>query len=408
MKILHTSDWHIGKQLKKVDFSQDLDYFFDWLVTTISEQEIDVLLMSGDLFDVSNPSQSAFQQYYEFLRKMINRNNKCKIIITGGNHDAPLTLNAPKDLLQILKVSVVGGVSDKMEDMFVKINKDGESLVVAAIPFLRDKDIRTATSGQSYEDKTQQTRQGIQTFFKNVNQHYCDNHQGLPFIVMGHLFVQGAEVSESERQVQVGNLAGVNASIFGTEPHYVALGHIHKPQTAGAEHIRYSGSPIPLSFSEKNDTKQVVIVEWRKDTFEITPIAVPSFRKLITYRGTLEEVKAKILHHNSNSQLKDLVEIIVEEEQENTGITQEVIALASEPGNDHLEIISHKLTFKNKVNGLATLLGEEADVQHYTPLDIFKKRIELDDSISKNAVLRQELEQAFSEIVDELHQELNE
>lgn len=408
MKILHTSDWHIGKQLKKVDFSQDLDYFFDWLVTTISEQEIDVLLMSGDLFDVSNPSQSAFQLYYEFLRKMITRNTKCKIIITGGNHDAPLTLNAPRDLLQILQVSVVGGVSDKMEDMFVKIDKDKESLVVAAIPFLRDKDIRMATSGQSYQEKTQQTLEGIHTFFKNVNQHYCDNHRGLPFIVMGHLFVQGAEVSESERQVQVGNLAGVNASIFGTEPHYIALGHIHKPQTAGAEHIRYCGSPIPLSFSEKNDTKQVVILDWKKDTFEIKPIAVPSFRKLITYRGTLNEVKAQILNHNSHSQLKDLVEIIVEEEQENINITQEVIALASEPGNDHLEIISHKLTFKNKVNGIATLLGKEVDVQHYTPLDIFKKRIESDDSISQNAKLSQELELAFSEILDELNQELNE
>jgi exonuclease SbcD len=408
MRILHTSDWHIGKQLKKVDFSQDLDFFFDWLVTTISDQEIDVLLMSGDLFDASNPSQSSFQQYYEFLRKMIIRNPKSKIIITGGNHDAPLTLNAPKDLLQILQVSVVGGVSDKIKDMFVKIDKDKESLVVAAIPFLRDKDIRTATSGQSYEEKTQQTREGIQTFFKNVNQHYCDNYQGLPFIVMGHLFVQGAEVSESERQVQVGNLAGVNASIFGTEPHYVALGHIHKPQTAGSEHIRYCGSPIPLSFSEKNDTKQVVILEWVKDSFEIKPIAVPSFRKLTTYCGTLNEVKTKIQHHKSNSQLKDLVEIIVEEEQENIGITQEVIALASEPGNSHLEIISHKLIFKNKVNGLATLLGEEADVQHYTPLDIFKKRIELDESISQNAELGQELEHAFSEILDELYQELNE
>ncbi|MBK9290868.1 MAG: exonuclease subunit SbcD [Bacteroidetes bacterium] len=408
MKILHTSDWHIGKQLKKVDFSQDLDYFFDWLIKTIQEQKIDVLLMSGDLFDTSNPSQAALKQYYEFLKKMITHNADCKIVITGGNHDGPLALNAPKDLLQILNVSVVGGVSEMMEDMFVKINKDKESLVVAAIPFLRDKDIRTATTGQSYQEKTQQTREGIQSFFHNVIQHYRDNYQSLPFIVMGHLFVQGAAVSESERQIQVGNLAGVNGSIFGTDPHYVALGHIHKPQTAGAQHVRYSGSPIPLSFSEKNDTKQVVILEWKNDTFEIEPVAVPSFRKLITYSGTLEEVKAKIKNHRSDSHLKDLVEIIVEEEQENMSITQELIALASDPGNDNLIIISHKLTFRNRVDGLASLLGETADVHRYSPLDIFRKRIGLDESISTDSEFSQELEQAFSEILDELNQEPNE
>lgn len=405
MKVLHTSDWHIGKQLKKVDLSPDLDYFFDWLLPKIQKEKIDVLLMSGDLFDTSNPSQAAFQQYYKFLRNMIKQNSDCKIVITGGNHDAPLALNAPKDLLQLLQVSVVGGASDKMEDMFVKIDNDKESLVVAAIPFLRDKDIRTATSGQSYAEKTQQTREGIQTFFQNVNQHYYNNHQGLPFIVMGHLFVQGVSVSESERQIQVGNLAGVNASIFGIEPHYVALGHIHKPQTAGAEHIRYSGSPISFSFSEKNDIKQVVILEWKNDSFKIEPVEVPSFRKLITYSGTFEEVKDKIQNHCTDSKLKDLVEIIVEEEQENMTITQGVIALASEPGNEHLEIISHKLTFKNKVDGLATLLGENVDLQHYTPLDIFKKRIGLDESISQDAQLSKELEQAFSLILDELNQE---
>ncbi len=400
MRILHTSDWHIGKQLKKIDFSQDLNYFFEWLVNEIKTQNIDVLLMSGDLFDMSNPSQAAFQQYYAFLKKMLAHNPDCKIIITGGNHDAPLALDAPKELLRMLNVSVVGGITSNIDDMFVKVDKGDESIVVAAVPFLRDRDIRNAAPGESYAEKTELTKVGIQSFFQKINEHYNAHYSQLPYIVMGHLYVQGADVSDSERQIQVGNLAGVDGGIFGNEPHYVALGHIHKPQTAGASHIRYSGSPIPLSFSEKNDTKQVVILEWKNDAFDLEIVKIPSYRKMITLSGTLNEVKNKIAQYTTDSLLKDLVELDITEEVESYEATQQLIALVGDPGNEALEIVNYKITFKEKIDGLATLLGETTEIHTHTPMEIFKKRIENEELLANY----NELLQAFAEILDELNE----
>src|SRR5690606_36976975 len=117
MKILHTSDWHIGKQLHKYDLSEDLNYFFNWLVNFIKTEKIDVLLVSGDIFDQANPSQAAFKQYYDLLKKLINRD--CKIILTGGNHDSAAVLNAPKELLEAFDISVFGGAIENSSEMFV-------------------------------------------------------------------------------------------------------------------------------------------------------------------------------------------------------------------------------------------------------------------------------------------------
>ena len=145
LKILHTSDWHIGKQLLKVDFDEDMELFFNWLIETIKSEGINVLLMSGDLFDQANPSQAALTQYYQFLKRMIPL--ECKIIITGGNHDSPHVLNAPKELLHFLDIEVIGGAPENISELFIPIEQNNEKVVVAAVPFLRDKDIRKSAPG---------------------------------------------------------------------------------------------------------------------------------------------------------------------------------------------------------------------------------------------------------------------
>ena len=137
MKILHTSDWHIGKQLHKFDLSEDLDLFFEWLIAYIKNESIDVLLVSGDIFDQANPSQAAYKQYYDVLKQLINLD--CKIILTGGNHDSASVLNAPAELLKAFDISVIGGSTDDIADMFIEIERKNEKLVVAAIPFLKHR-----------------------------------------------------------------------------------------------------------------------------------------------------------------------------------------------------------------------------------------------------------------------------
>lgn len=396
IRILHTADWHIGKQLHKIDFTEDMNLFFDWLITCIEENKINVLLMSGDLFDQANPSQHAMKQYYYFLKQLLPL--KCKIILTGGNHDSPHVINAPKELLEIMDIKVVGGVPDTISDLFLEVEIENQKVVVAAVPFLRDKDIRSVAPGESYDDKIELIRDGIATYFKGVNEYYNTNHKGVPFIVMAHLFAQGATISESEREIQIGNQAGVESSIFGEEPHYVALGHIHRPQIVGKPHIRYSGSPIALSFSEKEDRKEVTILELEGSNFIISSLPIPKFRKLVSIKGTVEEVKKVISNYRSEFPLIDLAEILIEEEKENIEhirILEELLTNESENG---LQILKGSIKFKNVIVGTSKLLTKGEDINDFSPVQLFEKRLEQDESIENS----QDLINAFKEIMESL------
>lgn len=395
MKIIHTSDWHLGKQLQKVDFSEDMDLFFNWLTDYIRNEGIDVLLMSGDLFDQANPSQQALKQYYELLKKLIPLD--CKVIITGGNHDSPQVINAPKEILNLLDITVIGGKADTIADLFIEIKKENEKVVIAAVPFLRDRDIRNATPGESYSDKIDEIKKGLASYFTEVNTYYKQNYLNSPYILMGHLYAHGVSVSESEREIQIGNQAGIEAKIFGSEPHYVALGHIHKPQILGGKNnIRYSGSPIPMSFSEKNDQKQIVHLELKKEELEIKTIPVPSFRKLVTLKGSYLEVSEKIQNYKTESILSDLAELIIVEEKENVETIRLVEELAlSEPGNG-LQIVKNKIEFNSMLKGSSEFFTLSDDISSFTPVQLFEKRLEQESNLEN----RTELIQAFKDILN--------
>src|SRR5690606_32065680 len=163
MKILHTSDWHIGKQLHKYDLNEDLDLFFEWLIDYIKTENIDVLLVSGDIFDQANPSQTAYKQYYDVLKRLINQD--CKIILTGGNHDSASVLNAPAELLKAFDITVIGGAIEEIDEMFIEVEKIHEKIIVAAIPFLKDRDLRKSVAGETYATKIEQIKSGLQTYF---------------------------------------------------------------------------------------------------------------------------------------------------------------------------------------------------------------------------------------------------
>ncbi|EGV44500.2 exonuclease subunit SbcD [Bizionia argentinensis JUB59] len=398
MKILHTSDWHIGKQLHKIDLSEDLDLFFHWLLNTIKNEKIDLLLVSGDVFDQANPSQAALKQYYSFLKRMIG--SGCKILITGGNHDSAAVLNAPKELLNFLDINVVGGASDSISELFFEYSVGEENVVVAAVPFLRDKDIRKSAPGESYTDKIEQIRDGIKNYFANINRYYLESFQGDFFIVMGHLYVQGAHVSESMRDIQIGNQAGVNGSIFGDEPDYVALGHIHKPYAVSeSRNIYYSGSPICLSFSEKEEEKLVNIITVSGKNTDIEILPIPKFRDLVAFKGTLEEVKTQLSNYIQNTGLVSLAEIIVNEPNENIQIRQDLDELLDSQENENLKIIKSKLNFINKVRGASEAFEPGISVADVTPMEMFEKRLELDG----NQENIDDLKNAFRQILEELN-----
>lgn len=399
MKIIHTSDWHLGKQLKKVDFAADMSLFFNWLIDLIDEEDVDVLLMSGDLFDHANPSQQALNQYYDFLGAMLRKNPKCKMILTGGNHDSSAVINAPKELLHRLNVSVIGGAPEDISELFIHIKKGNEELVVAAVPFLRDKDIRKANAGESFAEKIELTRNGVANYFHTINEHYSTHFGKIPFIVMGHLYAQGAEVSDSEREIQVGNQAGIDSAIFGVVPSYVALGHIHKPQTVGSDHIRYSGSPISLSFSERVDKKQIVMLEIDNGKFHIKPTQIPTFRKLIRLEGSMDEVRNQLEKYTSDSPLQDLIELHVTEEKETIGLVQDLLELSVNDYGDGFKVVDTRLSFENKIMGTSSFLNNTDHISNYSPLEMFKKLIEQDTKHAQDDDLINAFKEAL-EMVD--------
>ena len=297
IKVLHTADWHLGKRLEQYERTEEQQYFLDWLRQTIAGQQVDVLVVAGDIFDTGAPPNTALRQYYEFLGKL--RGTSCRtVVIIGGNHDSVSTLNAPKDLLRFFDVHVVGGVPEDFNEQVIPIrNGKGEvELVVCAVPFLRDKDVRLSIAGESLSDLESRLRAGIIYHYQRLVapiQPY--KKQGIPVLATGHLFAQGASSTESEKDIHVGNLGQIGADGFPPEFDYVALGHLHRPQKVnGVAHIRYSGSPIPLSFSEAGDTKQVVLLQFEGSQPVITEIPVPPVRQLLRVEGRLEEVKTQL------------------------------------------------------------------------------------------------------------------
>lgn len=399
MKILHTSDWHIGKQLHKYDLAEDLNLFFDWLISCIKKKEIDVLLVSGDVFDQANPSQAAFKQYYDVLRRLVQLD--CKIIITGGNHDSAAVLNAPKELLNAFDITVIGGATEDIADMFITVEKGSEKLVVAAVPFLKDRDIRKSVAGETYATKIEQIKAGLQTYFANINKHYTKYYSNAFFVVMGHLFVQGSAVSESERDIQIGNQAGVSAAMFQGIPNYVALGHIHKPQAISEEdYIHYCGSPVSLSFSEKEDQKQVNLITVRDNhVFSMEIRLIPKQLNLLAFTGSLEEVQHQLTDYKEETALTSLAEVNVNEETESLQRRQAFETFINEQPNPRLQIVKSRLTFANKIRGASDAFAVGTDVADVTPMQMFEKKLELQSGLDNT----EELKAAFRDILEELN-----
>jgi exonuclease SbcD len=253
MRILHTADWHLGARLVERDRLPEHAAFLDWLIETLRSEKIDALLVSGDVFDAANPPQDAVALYFDFLKRLADLKT-VQAVITGGNHDSASHLNAPRELLKRFDVHVFGHAG---ETNVVDLG----GAVVAAVPFLRERDLRQATAGETITTVHEQLRAAIRAHYATQLAACRQLAQGRPVIAMGHLTVLGATTSDSERDIHIGNLGAVGADLFDGFD-YTALGHLHRPQkVAGLETIRYSGSPIPLSFSEAADAKSVAILD---------------------------------------------------------------------------------------------------------------------------------------------------
>lgn len=401
MKILHTADWHIGKKLHQFELDKDVDLFIDWLIHLIQKEEVDVLLISGDVFDLANPSSDARKQYYSALVRL--HQTGCQLVITGGNHDSPNMLNAPKEILALQKIHVVGGMTEKIEDQIIALPDSSQpEVIVAAIPFLRDADLRKANEGETYEDRLKIVQKGIENVYQSAGEYAKNHFPELPIIAMGHLYTAGASTSESERDIQMGNQAMFHAKRFGDRFDYIALGHIHKPQKISNETpTYYSGAPYPLSFSERNDQKRVLLID-TQNGLEPISIPIPEFRKLIRIQGTLAEIKFKLNSLNPPLALTSLIEIQMKEEvysPEKIQALEDVINTFNQEG---YQILHRSIRFKNRVSGTGELYAAHENLAELQPTEVFEKMMASDNIEIKD---KEELINAFQIILEEVQQE---
>jgi len=319
MKILHTSDWHIGRALYDRKRYEEYEAFLNWLADLIEDEKIDVVLVAGDVFDNSTPSNLAQQLYYRFLCRVASLEH-CHVVIIAGNHDSPSFLNAPRELLVSLDVHVVGYASDSPEDELILIpGSDGEPrLIVCAIPYLRDREIRKAEAGESIEDKDRKIVEGIRTHYRKVCEAAEKRRNGLkkpvPIVAMGHLFAAGGQTVDGDgvRRLYIGSLAQVRTDVFPECIDYLALGHLHIPQmVGGSEFIRYSGSPLPIGFGEAVQDKGVVLVEFSDMAPTVTGIPVPRFQELKAIRGDWQTI-AQSIEEMKSERSRAWVEVVYE------------------------------------------------------------------------------------------------
>ncbi len=395
MKILHTSDWHLGQRLLNRDRRIENERVLNWLLETIKTEAIELLIVAGDIFDTMNPPNYARNLYYGFLNK-IQKTNCRHVVIVGGNHDSPSMLNAPKELLQSLNIHIVGCATQPIEDEIIELRDSQGNIeaVVAAVPFLRDQDIRQSISGETSLERLERVRQGIYQHYETLGlavEKYIE--LDIPILATGHLFASGA-TDNKDSKIYVGNLENIKASEFPVVFDYVALGHIHKAQIVEGEyHIRYSGSVIPLSFKERVDEKVIYIVDFEKRQFKsgIQTVPIPIERQLISVQGDFKSVQKDLQNIKTTSDLDTWVEVIVETDQLIPNLMDELKKIIE---NKPLEILSFKITNTH------VPLDEQITVEDLDSLDVEEVFLKKCKSMGQTPERVEELQLTFRELLN--------
>lgn len=408
-KAIHTSDWHLGQYFMGKSRQAEHKKFLAWLINTAVEKNVDAIIVAGDVFDTGSPPSYARELYNQFIVNL--QPTGIHLIILGGNHDSVATLAESKELLACLNTHVIPGATSDASLQVITLS-DSNALpqaIVCAIPYLRPRDILHSVAGQSGSEKQQSMQQAISEHYQNV---YClaEAEQGriieetgrrVPIIATGHLTTVGAKSSESVRDIYIGSLDAFPSSAFPPAD-YIALGHIHRPQqVGGAEYIRYSGSPIPLSFDELNNDKIILIAEFHQGVFkQVDAQKVPRFQPMHLIKGDLSAIEAciKELAPEYEVSLPAWLDIEVSTQDYLNDLQHRIGALVAELP---LEVLLLRRERKQQLQSLAAESRET--LEELTPQEVFQKRLDLEDWNDKAQEAKKErVEQAFNEVLASL------
>ena len=299
MRILHTADWHIGHRLYERNRIEEHRQFLEWLLGSIHEHDVDVLVVSGDIFDTALPTSEATSLYYQFLFQLYEE-SRAQVVITAGNHDSPRHLAAPREFLKMGNIHVVGEIESGVEDCVITLpsrdaDKPNEAVAIAAVPYLSERELLSHVSFETEVERVERYREAMRQLYEQCVAHMPPR---VPKILMGHLVALGGQETGSERNIQIGGASTVCPGDFPEGIEYVALGHLHRAQSIeGADYpIRYSGSPLPMTFKESEYAKKVCLLDFTMAAgVELTEIDVPVFKELCRVKGDYDQVMAEAM-----------------------------------------------------------------------------------------------------------------
>ncbi len=388
LRLFHTSDWHLGHHLHGVSRQREHQQFLDWLLAELLGKQADALIVAGDIFDSANPSSAAQSQLYDFLVKAKTQQPNLDIVLIGGNHDSASRLDAPSPILNALGVAVVGGLSRddqnniEWERLLIPLtNVAGEVKAwCGAMPFLRNADLPSSTERSNEQDHDPLIA-GMKTLYNELFlqlQQKASNGESL--ILTGHCYMVNGAVSElSERKILGGNQHALPVELFPETIAYVALGHLHLAQKVGThQHIRYSGSPIPLSFDETNYSHQLVQVDVRTgQPVETVGIKIPRSVELLRVpNGKDFAVLPEVIEQLQNLSLDDLpmeqrplLELRIKLEKPEPSLRQQIeLAIVNLP----VRLLKISTAYSGSDKSLADLKIEER-LEELQPLEVFQR-----------------------------------
>lgn len=447
MRIIHTSDWHLGQYFYGKSRAKEHQQFLNWLLTQVDTKKVDAIIVAGDIFDTATPPSYAREMYFDFIAKL--QLKQCQLIILAGNHDSVAMLSESQSVLASLNTQVIAqaqtvieSISDEGLSRSNAPNNNNSnqqvmplydasnqvSAMLCAIPFIRPRDIIKSKAGQSAKDKQQNLQQAIskhyQTLYKEakLQAEAYEKAQGaaIPVIATGHLTALGVSLNDSKsdsvRDIYIGSLEAFPANEFPPAD-YIALGHIHRAQKiAKSEHIRYCGSPIPLSFDEAKQDKRVLMVDFSAGKLsQVTDLIIPCFQALYMVKASLDTLHSALqetmehftrnqdpLSEDANTEIAWL-DIEIDNAEHLSDLTQRVTELVTDMPVEILLVRRSKKARQRQL--LNTTAFDNSNLNELTINEVFDSRLsQLDWETDEELARQQRLKQLFSQVSSELAQ----
>lgn len=357
MRILHTSDWHLGAVTGCASRLREHQAFLSWLTGLLAERQVDALVVAGDVFDSMQPSAEAQGTWYRFLAGLCATGVR-EVVVVGGNHDSPSRLDAPRDVLAVLDVHVVGGLPPAdlpLDVAIVPLRCRGSDEVAAtclAVPYVHEYRLGVRTTEADRAAVAEAFRVRFAELYTRLADRALALHPGLPVVATGHLALGSPLRADYGDEIhQVGFIGALPATVLDPRVAYAALGHIHRAYPVEDGRAWYSGSPIPISVTEAAVTRRVLLVDVPETgRASVEAVAVPVFRELRLVEGPPEEVERELRCMASGAPLPPLVHVAAHLVGPEPGLRDRLVAaLAAHPEASRPVLVEIKEVFVGAV-----------------------------------------------------------